>query len=493
MVVASERSTDSAEQPPAIQGGMPVAQSRPGGQRTRFLIDFVVGAILFVLATVVLLRAAETVPFHGDESEWISAGRYFRYVFLDHDVTSQVWRPSWLNRDQPPLGRYIIGGIVWASGTDPAQVNKTYAWERDYQANLREGRVPEPSILLPVRRTMAIVGALSIVLLFVAGRLVGGTLTGAVAGLAATMSPLLQTYFVQARTEALLALFSTLALVALLLFARRYQATSNIPRIGWVVGPILGLALATKLTAAVAILGACAYGGVAGLVRLPRRLAEAVRLMAWAILTGLLATLVWIVVNPFMWQDPAGRTGSMLTQQQSIMVEQGQQFGNPVEAAFPERLLLMVRRSFVENSTPAFDYGATPGDPPLIRRTFSDLPTLLGVSIELALAAVGFAVLIGRAVAGVRVGERHGPEIALLWWLDAYLIGIAANLSLDWPRYYVPTAFYGALLIGLGADLVVRSAVRWRPGSTRAPILAQPADARLTVAQPAEARPEVAG
>src|SRR4051812_29818374 len=160
------------------------AQSRRR-QRMGLFVDVAIGLALFILAAVVLLRAVETVPFHGDESEWINAGRYFRYVFLDHDLTSQVWRPSWLNRDQPPLGRYVIGGIVWASGTDPAEVNKTYAWERDYQANLREGRVPEPAILLPVRRMMAIVGALSIVLLFVAGRLVGGTLTGAVAGLAA--------------------------------------------------------------------------------------------------------------------------------------------------------------------------------------------------------------------------------------------------------------------------------------------------------------------
>jgi hypothetical protein len=36
---------------------------------------------LFVLAAVVLLRAAETVPFHGDGSEWIAAGRYFASSF----------------------------------------------------------------------------------------------------------------------------------------------------------------------------------------------------------------------------------------------------------------------------------------------------------------------------------------------------------------------------------------------------------------------------
>jgi hypothetical protein len=324
---------------------------------------------------------------------------------------------------------------------------------------------------------MAIVGALSVVLLFVAGRLVGGTMVGAVAGLAATSSDLLQTYFVQARTEALLACFSALALVVLLLVARRFQRDGTLHACAWFVGPLLGLALATKLTAGLAIVGACAYGAVAALARLRRAPGEAARLLGWTVATGLLAGLIWIAVNPFLWPDPVGRTWSMLAQQQSIMVEQGQQFGNPVEAALPGRLLLMVRRTFVDTSTPPFDYGGPPGGEPLIRSTFTDIPAVLGISLELVLAAVGLAVLLRQVAQVWRPGDRHGPESALVWWLAAYFLGIAANLSLDWPRYFVPTAFFGAILIGLGVTTVLR----WRPGIAR------------VVTPPVEARPETAG
>ena len=201
-------------------------------------------------------------------------------------------------------------------------------------------------------------------------------------------------------------------------------------------------------------------------------------MIGWAVATGLLASGIWVVVNPFLWGGPVERTVSMLEQQQSIMVEQGQQFGNPVDAMLPDRLLLMVRRSFVDNSTPAFDYGAPPGSPPLIRRTFTALPILFGVSVELVLAAIGLLVLFGRAVVVWRTGQRHGPEAALLWWLAAYLIGIGANLSLDWPRYYVPTAFYGAILIGLGVESIVRAIwrrlMRARRGGAVSPVLAAP-------------------
>jgi hypothetical protein len=431
------------------------AHSRAARPRSAWPADLAIAAVVLAVSAVVLLQAAETVPFHGDESEWISAGRYFRFVFLDHDLTSQVWRESWLNRDQPPVGRYIIGGIVWASGTDPARVNRTYAWERDYEANLREGRVPDRSVLLPVRRTMALIGSGSMALLYVAGRLVGGRVVGIVGAALATASPLLQSYFVQARTEALLAFFTALALVALLLFARRYQRDGTFGPVAWTVGPLLGLALAIKLTAAVAIVGVCAYGGWAALARLRKAPRESSMLILWTAVTGLAACLVWVGVNPFLWPDPLGRTWSMLEQQQSIMVEQGTQFGNPVELTLPGRLLLMIERTFAENSTPAFDYGAPSGSDPLIRPTFTDLPKLGGISVELVLAAIGLTVLVGRTVSAWRSGDRHGPESVLLWWLAAYWLGIGVNLSLDWPRYYVPTAFFGAILIGLGVQAII--------------------------------------
>jgi hypothetical protein len=445
--------------------------------------DLLVGAILFVIAAVVFLRAAETVPFHGDESEWINNGRYFRYVFLDGDFTSSVWRPSWVNRDQPPFGRYIIGGIVWASGTDPAKVNRTYNWDANYETNVREGRVPGPAILMPVRRTMALTGAVSVLLLFVAGHMVGGTVTGTAAALFATASPLLQNYFAQARTEALLALFTVVGLISLLTFARRYQATGRLPLICWSVGPIMGIALATKLTAAVGILGVCAFAGVAGLVRLRSSRVEAVRMIGWSLATGLLATAVWVIVNPFLWPDPAGRTWSMLEQQQSIMVEQGEMFGNPVDLSLPGRIMLMVHRTFVENSIPPFDAGRPLGSDPTLRRTFTELPAPLGVSLELILAGIGLVALVSRAASGWLDGARHGPETALLWWLAAYLLGIGANLSLDWPRYYVPTAFFGSLLIGLGAQALVLAALRLRPmnpGQQRAAQSSQPSAASST-------------
>jgi hypothetical protein len=157
----------------------------------------------------------------------------------------------------------------------------------------------------------------------------------------------------------------------------------------------------------------------------------------------------------------------MVTQLESLMVQQGAEFGNPVEQGPFGRLGLVIQRTFVEYSIPAYDYGAPYGSAPLIRRTFWELPTVFGVSVELTLATLGLGALLYRIATAWRSGQRHGAESALLWWLGAHLFGIAASLGLDWPRYYVPTTFYGAILIGLGLGSVVGIVVRWC-GSRRA-------------------------
>jgi 4-amino-4-deoxy-L-arabinose transferase-like glycosyltransferase len=417
----------------------------------------VIAAAIFFAAAVTFLRAAQTAPFHGDESEWINASRYFKYLFLDGDISGQVWRPSFITRDQPPLGRYLIGAVVWAVGNDPLAVNRSYAWDKDRATNEREGRVPGPRLLDPVRRTMAVVGAASIVVLYVAGRILEGPITGAVGALFVTASPLVQQYFAQARTESLLALFSGLALIGLLVAARRFQAEGDPGRLTWLTGLALGLALATKLTAALAVVGVGVYGALAALNRWSSGLPEMRRIVIWTTLALVLTAVVWIGSNPFLWGDPIGRTVSMLVQQQRIMEEQGVDFGGAVTANPLARARLVVERTFVENATPTFDLGLPPGGPPVFEPTFLNIPAPAGISLELALAAVGIVALLWRAAASWWRGNRPGVETAFLCWLVAYFAGIAANLSLDWPRYYVPTAYFGSLLIGLGAAMLYRA------------------------------------
>ncbi|HYU19739.1 MAG TPA: hypothetical protein VEQ11_13710, partial [Chloroflexota bacterium] len=263
----------------------------------------------------------------------------------------------------------------------------------------------------------------------------------------------------QARSESLLAVLTVLALIGAMVVARRFGERGEVPALGWLAGLALGLALATKLTAALAVVGTGAYGGAAMLNRWVGEARERQRMAAWTVVTGASAAVVFLVVNPFLWPDPVARTFSMLDQQQAIMREQGQQFGGATTGDSWARGALVIRRTFVENSIPAFDAGLPPGSEPVVQKTFLDLPAPGGLSLELALSAIGLLALCWRAARSWRPGERLGGETALLCWLAAYFAGIAGYLSLDWPRYYVPTAFLGSLLIGLAVGALARGAL----------------------------------
>ena len=428
--------------------------------------DAAICAALFLVSAVTLLRATDTTPFHGDESEWINASRYFKYLVLDRDVSGPVWQPSFITRDQPPFGRYLIGATLWALGNDPMAVNRAYAWSKDRATNEQEGRVPGPHLLQPVRRMMAVLGAASIVGLYLAGRLLEGPITGSVAALLVLVSPLLQLHFSQARTEAPLALLTSIALAGTLIAARRWESAGRLPRAVWLVGVALGLALSTKLTAALGIIATCGYGALAAVREATAGRRGAGRITLWSVVTGAVALGVFVAVNPFLWRDPVGRTYSMLEQQRNIMLEQGQQFGNPAPADLAARAQLVVRRTFVANSTPAFDLGLPPDGEPLVQRTFLDLPAPWGLSLELVLATMGFLVVCWRAAESWWGVDRLGPDVALLCWLVAYFVGITGNLSLDWPRYYVPTAFLGSLLIGLGLATLLQAVVSFMDSRT---------------------------
>jgi 4-amino-4-deoxy-L-arabinose transferase-like glycosyltransferase len=416
----------------------------------------VVATLVFAVSLGIFLRAAETAPFHGDESEWINSGRFFKWLFLDGVVSGETWRPSFLTRDQPPLGRYFIGFIVWLSGNNPGEVNRSYAWSKDFATNEREGRVPGTELRLPVRRAMALMGAVSVVGLYVVGAMLGSSVAGVVAAALVTTSPLVQLYFGQARTEALLAAVSVTALLAVLLAARRMGAGRPISAFGWSSGVWLGLALGVKLTAALAIVGTAAYGGLAILLARDR---TRIRAFWWSATTMVLAVIIFVGTNPFLWPNPIVRTWSMLDQQRWIMEEQSVQFGGGTTVGFPARVGLVVWRTFVQTSTPSFDEGLPAGGEPVLRPTLwgpGGLP--LGV-VALGLAIVGTVALARRSV--VEIQERSPAVVtAFLLWILAYVVGIAANLSLDWPRYYVPTLFFCSVLAGVGVSLTVATIAR---------------------------------
>ncbi|MBA2449230.1 MAG: hypothetical protein H0V51_14515, partial [Chloroflexi bacterium] len=209
---------------------------------------------------------------------------------------------------------------------------------------------------------------------------------------------------------------------------------------GLLVGLATGLAAASKLTG---LLGVAALGGFAVWALLARRwLSEgAARSWRWAALAAAVGLVVFVAVNPFLWPDPLGRTAAMLEfRRQELFGQRALNAGDAVPEDPGERATLLLGRTFI-------------GEAPLARWT--------GLPLDAPLAAVGAGLLAWRALRGRRDGGLVGPEAFALVWMATFLAGTAPNLGLDWQRYYLPTVALGLIFVGVGADVVLRAALRW--------------------------------
>jgi hypothetical protein len=273
-------------------------------------------------------------------------------------------------------------------------------------------------------------------------------------------------------------MFFTLLGLYLALLAARVATSARTPRyliLGASSGVVAGIAGATKLSAtlAMATLGAFACWALAVRWRAARRAATARggagmpaivlaadRSWRWAALAAVLSLVVFVAVNPFLWQDPVGRTLAMLRFRQQEMF--GQRALNP-ELAVPEHLTtrvgLLLSEAFYERM-------------PIGRRT--------GLPVEAVLATLGAGWLAWRALRAHDNGGLVGPEALALAWALATVVGTAPNLGIEWDRYYLPTLTVGLMLVGVGADALVgiigRATRPRRPpasGPERAPAVAQ--------------------
>jgi hypothetical protein len=431
------------------------------GWKPRLLLALLVFAVSFG----VFYERAARVGYNTDEGQAIWPAQYFQYVFLEGKVAGPVWEPNYWVLTQTPVYRYIIGAGIWlgggtfqeldldhrrdeVSGPDRAKYFDPTTY-RDERRLAEQRRVPRPSpeALWAARVPMVLMGAGTAAMLF----LVGVELAGAVAGLVAASSflaaPFVLTLVPRAHTEAPFLFF---LMLGLWLSIKATRSNRRMVLYGTLAGVSIGLSAGSKLTGVLAL---AALGGFAGgafvLAWLTRRtpiatvvgsrcaLAAAWR---WSALAAVVGLVVFVAVNPFLWPNPFERIGMMLQFRQQEMF--GQRTLNE-ELAVPEgivtRLVFLLRRSALD-------------EPWAARR--------LGVPIEAALAALGGGVTLVRIFRERRTGALVGPEAVVGVWLLAMIVGSAANLGIDWDRYYLPTVALGLIFTGVGADALVQGGRR---------------------------------
>ncbi len=422
-----------------------------GGRRLwPWLETLLIGAILLIIFCTQLA----TVPFFPDESHWIGSSGVFE-VFFTGQLGSPLWQESYWTLTQPPLTRYLIGVGRRLGGYTAAELNATWEFSLSDEENLARHALPEPGLLWWSRLPMAVIAAGCGLLLFELMRAARNRVAAYTLLVLYAANSYLAYILRRAMAEAPLLLFTLLAGWASAKAIQSWQRAVAIPsatsapavrrfpgveRWWLLAGLFSGLAAAVKLNGALAGMAA---GGLAMLAPLRYRgtVVRRARLdvLERSLLWVLLATgVVFMMVNPYLYPDPLGRTARMLKMRTQEMQQQWVQYPETHSQEGAARLAQVAERVFQDYATWRF-----PGAP----------------LVNGALCLLGLGYLLWTTYRWWRGGEQFYPSIVSA----AMALSLVAPMllsPLDWDRYYLFPVIFSLWCMALGGAQGVEIATR---------------------------------
>ncbi len=414
---------------PVWEAGRPT-----GTRRVRIRPMALFPVLLFILSLTINLAHVDSTEFHPDETRWINRAHYFTDLA---DPFGPTWQDQYLTRGQPPLGSYLMGLGLLLQGRDTVTNG---VWDFAYGSEWNEigGAMPEPADLTAARRTNAVVGALTVVVVFVTVGAISGLVAATAAALLLALHPLHIWISSQALSDQLLILLISLTLLAAIRLAERPTRARAL-----VLGVLLGLGGATKLSPMLLAFPIAIYGA-ALLVLASWNLvdrAKARRLGQLLVIQPIIALATFVISYPYLWPSPIQRTWNLFQLRAQEMDEQSAAWpdvgiANPFEAL--ERIYSRLTWQF--STTGNLAEGAL--------RWFGVDTSIWG--IDLPLAILGCGVL---AWLVYRRGLASGTALAA--FIGVGQVGaIVVGMKVDFYRYHLPVALAVAMTGGLGVQLI---------------------------------------
>lgn len=390
--------------------------------------------LLFILSLALNLSHVETTEFHPDETRWMNRAHYFSDL---RDPFGLTWEDQYITRGQPPLGSYLMGLGLVLQGRDTDTNN---VWDFSYGTSWNEmnGAMPSEADLEAGRRTNAVVGAVTVVVVFFFVNAIGGLLAAGAAGLLMALHPLQIWLSSQALSDPLFVMLVALALLTAVKLTRQPTRVNAV-----LLGVLLGLGGATKLSPLLLAFTLAGYG-IALLVlahygRVDTRKAQS--LGPLLMLQPAIAIGTFILSYPYLWPAPLERSWNLFELRAQEMTGQslswpGVSVDNPIEA-----LGRVYQRLTWQFST-----------------TGNILETIVGwfrspVDIwgfDLVFAIIGIVALARLIfVRGLTSGA------ALAGFLLAGQVGvIVVGMQVDFYRYHLPIVLAVSILFGLSVSLI---------------------------------------
>lgn len=402
------------------------------------------GALVFIIACWQFLGAVDTRPMHRDEARWIHRAVYIREIL--HPFSGYWNEETWIERGgtlderyrlraQPPMGSYVMGLGFLLQGQPLPDIG-FWNMDQDDAWNAEHGNQPSRAQLITARRTSAVAGALTVLLVYVVTARLTSIAGGVVAGLMLAFNPLMIYLATFAGSDAVLGF--TIALIAV-------AACRLADRPTWGRALVLGLAIAAGGATKLSPLGLVAPLALLGLVGLLHRSIRhrrdpgaapgpSVKLCLQLLAMPLIVGAAFVASYPYLWRHPVANTRALFDYRQWGMEVQGSLWQ---QVAVTDRVDAF-RRIGVRLGQEWTTLG---------RLGWSWIPD----GFELAVAAAGLVLLLWLVI---RRGFWSATGLA-----SAMLTGEAAitvyGLDVDWARYHLPILLLSCTCIGVAAGQIL--------------------------------------
>ena len=406
---------------------------RPDRRWRRTAAGLLVAAVMLALA-VWRFESHLDGPVNIDEVYWVGSAYYYELAI--HRVA--LLHPDWQlmpARENPPIGKYLIGAALAAGGhrvEGPDRLaifllhfaDQPGAWGEGASFAKRRAVVDrlDPDVWLESRRrggwgldpgevragriAVLAFGVLATAGTIACGWLLGGPLTGLLAGLVVAIHPLTLMAATVVSVDAMALACSTWAMAALLAMLGRTGPVAPIgpgrsAMLAVAFGVMLAMACGSKMNAATtALTAALIWAGL--LIDAGRRPSSRGRVPLRGLSLGIaLSFVLFVLSDPTLYPDPIGGLIALIRENHISAGIQAEFLDGFLETA-PERLLALAD---------------------LIGRRW-----WIGV---LLLASAGLTTL-----RGLRSGDSRTLAVCIWWWVT--LLAVGAWLPFAWPRYALP-------------------------------------------------------
>jgi len=429
--------SSSPPSPPDVTDTNAFTSTRHAISRSR-LIDLGAVLAIFVFAAAVYISGIDSTKFHQDESRWLNRAHYLTDLA---DPFGPTWNDQYLTRGQPPVGSYMMGLGLLVQGRDLV-TNNAYDFRRTQQFNHDIGAYPTDADLVAGRRTNSVLGAMAAAVVYLVVRHLTNPLGGLAGALFLIANPLQTWHNRLALADTTLTLTLALLLLCVIHLMRK-------PSWGLAIlaGVLIGLGGANKFTP-MALSAPLAGLGALLLLRAwwdrrqlrgpkPRGILGFPPLtdLGWMLVSIPLTTAAtFVMVYPYLWRNPIGRTLELIRFRRAEMDMQYFLYpkfrtDSPAEAF--DRTVYALGQAW--SSTRGFlDWLGAPG----LGDALSQLDVILGAAGLLCLLLVGIAK-------GLR-----SPELIVAGIIIVQTATIILSMRVDFERYYLPILLGFVVSIG---------------------------------------------